>query len=280
MTSARDLPTALPAIWLFMRFVRRLCALRRADPRDDLLTALLRAEEAGDSFSEDELLAMVFLLLTAGHETTVNLIGNGTLALLEDPAQLALLRENPALSKSAVEELLRFTSPVEMATQRYTREPITIAGTTIPRGEQVLAVLASANRDERQFAQPGLLDLTRAQNRHLALGQGIHYCLGAPLARLEGQIAFNTLLRRAPESASHRPRRVIALAAWAVPAWARTVTARLLSDYINAVGCWRVRHNQIAGRLATRQPPAAFGAATRVLVRCLCRRYICVNATI
>ena len=199
VTSARDLPAALPAIWFFMRFLRRLFAIRRADPQDDLLTALLRAEEAGDTLSEDELLAMVFLLLTAGHETTVNLIGSGALALLEHPDQLALLRENPALGKTAIEELLRFTSPVEMATQRYAREPIAIAGTTIPRGDQVLAVLASANRDERQFAQPGLLDLTRAPNRHLALGQGIHYCLGAPLARLEGQIAIVTLLRRAPD---------------------------------------------------------------------------------
>ncbi|HEY8598109.1 MAG TPA: cytochrome P450 [Thermomicrobiales bacterium] len=196
--SPLDLPVALPAIWQFMRFVRRLCAIRRADPQDDLLSALLRAREAGDSLSEDELLAMVILILIAGHETTVNLIGNGTLALLENPEQLALLRENPALSTSAVEELLRFTSPVEMATERYTRSPITIAGTTIPRGERVLAVLASANRDERQFTQPALLDLAREQNRHLAFGQGIHYCLGAPLARLEGQIAFNTLLHRAP----------------------------------------------------------------------------------
>ena len=197
-TSPLDLPATLPAIWQFMRFVRRLCAIRRADPQDDLLTALLRAREAGDSLSEDELLAMVILILIAGHETTVNLIGNGTLALLENPEQLALLREDSTLSKSAVEELLRFTSPVEMATERYAREPLTIAGTTIPRGEQVLAVLASANHDERQFAQPGLLDLNRAQNRHLAFGQGVHYCLGAPLARLEGQLAINTLLRRAP----------------------------------------------------------------------------------
>lgn len=196
--SPLDLPLVLPAIWQFMRFVRRLCAIRRADPQDDLLSALLHAEEAGDTLSEDELLAMVVLILIAGHETTVNLIGNGALALLEDPEQLALLRGNPALSKSAVDELLRFTSPVELATERYAREPITIAGTTIPRGEQVLAVLASANRDERYFVQPGLLDLTRQPNRHLAFGQGSHYCLGAPLARLEGQIAFNTLLRRAP----------------------------------------------------------------------------------
>ncbi len=196
--SPLDLPLVLPAIWQFMRFVRRLCAIRRADPQDHLLSALLHAEEAGDTLSEDELLAMVVLILIAGHETTVNLIGNGALALLETPEQLALLRGNPALSKSAVEELLRFTSPVELATERYAREPITIAGMTIPRGEQVLAVLASANRDERYFVQPGLLDLTRQPNRHLAFGQGSHYCLGAPLARLEGQIAFNTLLRRAP----------------------------------------------------------------------------------
>ena len=198
-SSPLDLPVALPALWQFMRFVRRLCAIRRADPQDDLLSALLRAEEAGDTLSEDELLAMVILILIAGHETTVNLIGNGTLALLENPDQLALLRENPTLSKSAIEELLRFTSPVEMATQRYAREPLTIAGTTIPRGEQVLAVIASANRDEHQFTQPGLLDLTREPNRHLAFGQGIHYCLGAPLARMEGQIAINTLLRHAPD---------------------------------------------------------------------------------
>jgi cytochrome P450 PksS len=197
-SSPLDLPVAIPAIWRFMRFVRRLCAIRRADPQDDLLTALLRAEEAGDRLSEDELVAMVILLLIAGHETTVNLIGSGTLALLEDPAQLALLREDPALIKSAIEELLRFTSPVEWATERYAREPLTIAGTAIGRGEQVLAVLGSANRDERQFDRPGLLDLTRAPNRHLAFGQGSHYCLGAPLARLEGQIAIATLLRRAP----------------------------------------------------------------------------------
>ena len=199
LTSARDLAAALPAIWSFMRFLRRLCALRRADPQDDLLTALLRAEEAGDTLSEDELLAMVFLLLVAGHETTVNLIGNGALALLEHPDQLASLRADPGLGKAAIEELLRFTSPVEVATQRYAREPLAIAGVAIPRGGQVLAVLGSANRDERQFDRPGLLDLVRAPNRHLAFGQGAHYCLGAPLARLEGQIAIATLLRRAPD---------------------------------------------------------------------------------
>ena len=138
-----------------MRYIRKLIRQRRADPRDDLVSALVRAEEAGDTLSEDELVAMVFLLLVAGHETTVNLIGNGTLALLEHPDQMERLRNDPALIKPAVEELLRYTSPVEMATERYAREDVTIAGVTIPRGELVFAVLASANRDERQFAEPG-----------------------------------------------------------------------------------------------------------------------------
>jgi cytochrome P450 len=149
--------------------------------------------------SEDELVAMIFLLLAAGHETTVNLIGNGTLALLEHPDQMDKLRNAPALIKPAVEELSRYTSPVEMATERYAREDVTMAGVTIPRGEMVFAVIASANRDERQFADPDTLDLAREPNKHLAFGLGSHFCLGAPLARLEGQIAINTLLRRLPD---------------------------------------------------------------------------------
>ncbi len=139
------------------------------------------------------------LLLFAGHETTVHLIGNGTLALLEHPDQMAKLRNDPALVQPALEELLRYASPVEMATLRYAREDVTIAGVTIPRGEAVLAVIASANRDERQFADPDTLDLTREPNKHLTFGLGNHFCLGAALARLEGQIALATLLRRAPE---------------------------------------------------------------------------------
>jgi cytochrome P450 len=186
-------------VWAFMRYLRRLFERRRADPRDDLITALVQAEEAGDKLSEDELLAMVFLLLIAGHETTVNLIASGTLALLRHPDQLARLRHDPSLIKSAVEELLRYTSPVEMATERFAREDVIIAGTTIPRGELVLAVIGSANRDERQFEDPDTLRLDREPNRHLAFGQGGHYCLGAPLARLEGQIAISTLLRRLPD---------------------------------------------------------------------------------
>jgi cytochrome P450 PksS len=148
--------------------------------------------------SAEELLAMVFLLLVAGHETTVNLIGNGMLALLEHPAQLVRLRKEPALIRPAVEELLRYASPVETATERFAREDVAVAGVTIPRGEMAFAVIASANRDERQFPNPDSLDITREPNRHLAFGLGAHFCLGAPLARLEGQIAISTLLRRAP----------------------------------------------------------------------------------
>jgi cytochrome P450 PksS len=197
--SSRAMLMAMPSAWWLIRYIRKLVRKRRADPRDDLVSALARAEDAGDMLSEDELMAMVFLLLAAGHETTVNLIGNGTLALLENPDQLDRLRNDPALIKPAVEEFLRYTSPVEMATERYAREDVTIAGVTIPRGEMVFAVIASANRDERQFADPDALDITREPNKHLAFGLGPHFCLGAPLARLEGQIAINTLLGRVPD---------------------------------------------------------------------------------
>jgi cytochrome P450 len=201
VSSGRDMLRAIPAAHSFVRYLRRLVERRRADPQDDLITALIRAEEAGDKLSEDELLAMAFLLLVAGHETTVNLIASGTLALLEHPEQTEKLRRDPSLVKPAVEELLRYTSPVEMATERYAREDAEIGGTTVPRGELVLAVLGSANRDERHFEDPEALDLARDPNRHLAFGRGgLHHCLGAPLARMEGQIALNSLLRRFPRA--------------------------------------------------------------------------------
>jgi cytochrome P450 PksS len=190
---------AIPGALAFLRYLRKLVAARRAVPQADLVSALVEAEEAGDRLSGDELLSMVFLLLIAGHETTVNLIGNGTLALLENPDQMERLRQDPALIRPAVEELLRYASPLETATERYAREDVTIEGVTIPRGGLVFAALASANRDERQFPSPDLLDLAREPNRHLSFGLGLHYCLGAPLARLEGQIAINTLLRRIPD---------------------------------------------------------------------------------
>jgi cytochrome P450 len=201
VSSKRDMLRALPAALSFVRYLRKLIEQRRADPQDDLITALIRAEEAGDKLSKDELLAMAFLLLVAGHETTVNLIASGTLALLEHPEQMKRLRREPSLIKPAVEELLRYTSPVEMATERYAREDVEIEGTTIPRGELVLAVLGSANRDERHFEDPDVLDLARDPNKHLAFGRGgVHHCLGAPLARMEGQIAISAFLRRFPEA--------------------------------------------------------------------------------
>jgi cytochrome P450 PksS len=201
VSSTRDMVRAVPAALAFVRYLRKLIEKRRADPRDDLVTELIRAEEAGDRLSEDELLAMAFLLLVAGHETTVNLISGSALALLERPEQADALRNDPSLAKPAVEELLRYTSPVEMATERYPREDVEIGGTTIPRGELVLAVLGSANRDERHFEDPNVLDLARDPNRHLAFGRGgVHHCLGAPLARMEGQIALSAFLKRFPEA--------------------------------------------------------------------------------
>ena len=199
VSSSRDMLRFLPAALSFVRYLRKLVEQRRAAPRDDLMSALIQAEEAGERLSEDELLALAFLLLVAGHETTVNLIASGTLALLEHPEQMHRLRHDPSLIKPAVEELLRYTSPVEMATERYAREDVEIADTRIPRGELVLAVLGSANRDERHFEDPDALDLARDPNRHLAFGRGgVHHCLGAPLARMEGQIAISAFLRRFP----------------------------------------------------------------------------------
>jgi cytochrome P450 len=201
VSSGRDMLRALPAALSFVRYLRKLVERRRTDPQDDLISALTRAEEAGDKLSEDELLAMTFLLLVAGHETTVNLISGGTLALLEHPEQAEALRCDPSLVKPAVEELLRYTSPVEMATERYAREDVEIAGATIPRGELVLAVLGSANRDERHFEDPDVLDLARDPNRHLAFGRGgVHHCLGAPLTRMEGQVAISAFPRRFPKA--------------------------------------------------------------------------------
>jgi cytochrome P450 len=198
-SSTWGLLNAIPKAYALIRYIRKIIKKRRDAPRDDLVSALVRVEESGDRLSEDELLAMVFLLLVAGHETTVNLIGNGTLALLEHPDQMDRLRNEPALIKPALEELLRYTSPVEWATERYAREDVTLRGVTIPRGEMVFAVLASANRDERQFPNPDTLDITRDPNRHVSFGHEAHSCLGAPLARMEGQITISTLLRRLPD---------------------------------------------------------------------------------
>jgi pimeloyl-[acyl-carrier protein] synthase len=179
-------------------YFRGLIAERRASPRGDLLSALIAAEEAGDTLSEDELIATCILLLIAGHETTVNLIGNGTLALLRHPGELRRLRETPGLITSAVEELLRYDGPVQR-TARIPSTDVTIGGRTIGKGEMVMPFIGAADRDPSQFSDPDRLDLARADNRHIAFGWGIHFCLGAPLARLEGQIAIDALVRRLPK---------------------------------------------------------------------------------
>lgn len=197
-TAASNHFRVLPAIWMFVRYLRGVIAAKREHPREDLISALVQAREAGDRLGDDELVAMVFLLVIAGHETTVNLIGNGALALMQFPEQLRRFREEPSLGASAVEELLRFHSPIEVSTERYAREDLEIAGVSIPRGALVYGALSSANRDASQFDEPDRLDLGREKNRHVAFGQGIHYCLGAPLARLEGQIALRKLLDRMP----------------------------------------------------------------------------------
>jgi cytochrome P450 len=181
-------------------YFRELIAERRKAPRADLLSGLIAAEEVGDRLTEPELLATCILLLVAGHETTVNLIGNGTLALLRHPAELRRLRENPGLIGSAVEELLRYDGPVQR-TSRVPGEAVTIGGRTIDQGELVLPFIGAADRDPAQFPDPDILDIGRADNRHIAFGWGIHFCLGAPLARLEGQIAINALLQRLPKLA-------------------------------------------------------------------------------
>lgn len=195
----RDILRGYPYMWLFVRYCRKFIARRRAEPRDDLVTALIQAEEAGDKLNEDELIAMIFALLVGGYETTVNLIASGTLALLQHPHERDRLQRNPALADSAVEELLRYTSPLAYAFPRVTREDVRIASVTIPRDELVLPLLASANRDESQFPNPDTLDIMREPNRHVAFGMGAHFCLGAPLARLEGRIALTTLFRRFPD---------------------------------------------------------------------------------
>jgi cytochrome P450 len=190
---------AIPSVISFLRYIRRLVRLRQVRPENDLTTAMIQAEEAGDRMSGDEMLSMIFLLLIAGHETTVNLIGNGMLALLTHPEQMKELRGDPLLVASAVEEMLRFDSPLEMATERYTTEEVEYSGTAIPSGARVYVVIASANRDEQQFERADQFDITRPNNRHLSFGVGAHYCMGAPLARLEGQIAITALLKRMPE---------------------------------------------------------------------------------
>jgi cytochrome P450 len=184
----------------FIHYLRGLFAQRRAEPQDDLITQLLQAEVEGDRLTEDEVLAMVFILFVAGHITTVNLIANGIYALLTNPEQMAELRANPALIENAVEEILRYYGPAETSTLRFAAQDFEIVGQAIERGAPLLFLLASANHDPERFVDPEKFNISRADaNRHIAFGKGIHACLGAPLARLEGQIAISTLVQRYPD---------------------------------------------------------------------------------
>lgn len=190
-------------------YFRGLIARLRKNPQANLLDAMIAAEEQGDRLDEEELLSNCILLFGAGHETTVNLIGNGTLALLRHPDQFAKLRNNPELIESAIEECLRYDSPVQM-TGRVALSETVIGGQHVQAGERVFTLIGAANRDASQFADPDRFDITRNENRHVAFGHGIHFCLGASLARLEAQLAVGALVRRLPNlklEAENPPRR-------------------------------------------------------------------------
>nr|WP_188300982.1 cytochrome P450 [Streptomyces sp. CBMA156] len=217
ITPDPDRPEAArAAVKAMLGFFTGLIERKRAEPADDLLSDLIAARDdqgAGGRLGEDELTSLAFLILFAGYENTVHLIANAVLALLTHPGQLAALRAEPELIGAAVEEFARFDGPAPLAIRRFPREPVTIGGVTVPAGETVLLALGSANRDPGQFTDPDRLDLHRRETGHLALGHGIHYCLGAPLARMETALALTALLRRFPglaldvpvERLRHRP---------------------------------------------------------------------------
>jgi len=184
-------------------YFRRLFDLRRREPGDDLTTQLVQAEEHGDKLSNEELTANIILLFGAGHETTVNLIGNGLLALYRNPDQLQLLQDDPSLTANAVEELLRYDSSVQVTSRTTLEDVDEIGGIPLAKGQSVICLLGAANRDPAAYTEPDRLDITRADVRPLSFGGGVHYCVGAQLARLEGEIAIATLLRRLPNLRLH-----------------------------------------------------------------------------
>jgi cytochrome P450 len=182
-----------------VNYVRELIAWKRTHPQDDILTGLIQAREGGsEKLSEDELVSMVILLIFAGYETTVHLICNSVVTLLQHPDQLARLQADPALMEAAIEEVLRYHGPIEGTKPSYAREEVTLHDVTIPKGSLVMPLLGAANHDERVFEHPEVFDITRSPNHHFGFGRGIHYCLGAPLARLETRVALTNLLDRYP----------------------------------------------------------------------------------
>lgn len=187
----------------FVQYMQERIAERRLEPREDILSGMVHASEEGDMLNPQELMSMIFLLLTAGYETTVHLIGTGVYTLLTHPEQLDLLRANmysdPGIVSSAVEEIVRYAGPATGGFMRWAWEDVQIGDKTIQQGEAVTALLHAANRDPEIFENPDRFDITRSPNKHLGFGAGVHYCLGAPLARMEGAIAIPTLLRRFPE---------------------------------------------------------------------------------
>jgi cytochrome P450 len=180
-------------------YVRELIDEKRAHPAEDLMSGLIAVRDGADTLSDNELSSMVFLLLVAGHETTVNLITVGIHTLLSHPDQLAKLRADHTLIPQAVEELLRYDSPVMVTIPAHTTAPVQVGDVTIPAGEVIVPAVWAANHDTRRFAEPTGFDISRPDNSHVAFGHGIHHCLGAPLARLEGRIAFRHLLDRFPD---------------------------------------------------------------------------------
>lgn len=179
-------------------YLRELIDAKRRAPADDVIGVLTRAEETGE-ISDVELRSMIFLLLIAGHEGSVALVANGVLALVADDGQRAMMRDRPELIGPVVEEVLRYDGPMEMAAWRFATEPVEVGGVVIPAGSPVLLALAAAHRDPRRFGDPDRFDITRTDNAHLGFGYGVHYCLGAPLARVEGAVALATLFRRLPD---------------------------------------------------------------------------------
>jgi cytochrome P450 len=219
-TGLWDLPKSV-------KFVRGLIERKRSDPQDDILTGLIQAtDDAGDKLSEDELIAMVFLLIVAGHETTVHLITNAVVTLLTHPQQFAQLKANPELMDTAIEEILRYNGPIHGTKLAYATEDVKLHGVTIPKGAPIMPLLGAANLDPDFFDNPDQFDITRSPNQHLGFGKGIHYCLGAPLARIETKIALRTLFDRYPDLRLDVPEQELVVQK--IPGWHRYASLPVL----------------------------------------------------